>query len=61
MSKVKKSKIVEVAYELLGEIRESTKEENGTLQKYYDSISDPTGLTIWDILEESKDENKKTI
>lgn len=37
--------------ELFGEMRDLTKEEYEQYKKYIESISEPTGINIWEILE----------
>ncbi len=39
------------AKELFGEMRDLTKEEYEQYKKYIESISEPTGINIWEILE----------
>lgn len=39
------------AESLFGKMRESTPEEDESIQSYLDSISEPTGFNIFDILD----------
>ena len=39
------------AKELFGDMRDLTEEEYEQYKKYIESISEPTGINIWEILE----------
>ena len=42
-------KAVELAKELFGEMRDLTPEERKIVNDYIESISEPTGISIWDL------------
>ena len=44
----------EVAEELFGEMRDMTPEESEAHSRYISSISTPTGVNIWDILDKEE-------
>jgi len=47
--------IEQVAESLFGEMREMTPEESEAHNKYLSSISTPTGINIWDIIEKTNE------
>ena len=47
--------IMQVAENLFGEMRETTPEENEALSRYISSISTPTGINIWDIIDKTNE------
>lgn len=44
-------KLIEEAEELFGKMRGATPEEQKSINKYVDSISEPTGINLFDIME----------
>lgn len=46
--------IYELAEELFGEMRDLTKEERESYNNYIESISEPTGINIWELLEDDE-------
>lgn len=48
-------KLVKECTEILGTMRDATKEERDNIQKYVNSISEDTGIKFWDILETEKE------
>ena len=49
----KRKNIMEVAEDLFGEMRDMTPEESKAHSRYISSISTPTGVNIWDILDKA--------
>lgn len=47
--------IEQVAESLFGKMREMTPEESEAHSKYLSSISTPTGINIWDIIEKTNE------
>ena len=45
-------KLYNDAIELFGEMRDATPEELASVGEYIASISEPTGINIWEILDE---------
>lgn len=48
------NKIIEEAEELFGEMREATPEEQQSIDNYLKSISTPTGVNLFDLLEDNE-------
>jgi len=49
VNECRKNRLSKMAYDLFGEMRSATKEENENLNKYLQSISKPTGVNIFDL------------
>lgn len=49
------NKLVEECTKALGAMRDATKEERNSIQKYVNSISEDTGINFWEILEKEKE------
>lgn len=49
------NKMIEEAEELFGNIREATPEEHQNIDKYIKSISIPTGVNLFDLLEDNEE------
>lgn len=49
------NKMIEEAEELFGEMREATPEEQQSIDNYLKSISTPTGVNLFDLLEDDEE------
>ena len=49
------NKMIEEAEELFGEMREATPEEQQSIDNYLKSISTPTGVNLFDLLEDNEE------
>lgn len=49
--------IYELAQELFGEMRDLTEEERKSYNEYLKSISEPTGINFWDLLENEQNDS----
>lgn len=52
------SLLVKECREIFGDMRDSTREERNSIQRYIDSISENTGINFWEILEKEKEKLK---
>ena len=52
----KRKNIIEVANELFGEMRDMTPEESKAHSEYISSISKPTGINIWDLINDVEED-----